>query len=68
MPRTTRESDAGNEAFAISKNVAQHKPGLDLTAEVKDKGTGNHRFRRSEKKDIPRGTLAERIAKSTRGG
>jgi hypothetical protein len=68
MARTTRDSDAGNEAFAISKNVAQHKPGLDLAAEVKDKGTGNHRFQRREQKDIPRGTLAERIAKSTKGG
>jgi hypothetical protein len=67
MARTTRESDAGNQAFAISKNVAQHKPGLDLAAEVKDGGTGNHRFHRSEQKDVPRGTLAERIARSTKG-
>jgi hypothetical protein len=68
MARTTRESDAGNEAFAISKNVVQHRPGLDLAAEVKDKDAGNHRFRRSEQKDIPRGTLAERTAKSAKGG
>jgi hypothetical protein len=68
MARTTRDSDAGNEAFVISKNVAQHKPGLDLAAEVKDEGTGNHRFQRREQKDIPRGTLAERIANSTKGG
>ena len=68
MARTTRESDAGNEAFGISKNLARHKPGLDLAAEVKDEGVGNHRFRRSEQKDIPHGTLAERIAKSKSGG
>jgi hypothetical protein len=67
MARTPRDNDAGNEAFGISKNVAQHKPGVDLAAEVKDEGTGNHRFQRREKKDIPRGTLAERIAKSTKG-
>jgi|SRR5262249_9778420 len=67
MARATRESDARNEAFAVNKNLAKHKPGLDLTAEAKDKGTGNHRFQRSDKKDVPRGTLAERIAKSTRG-
>jgi hypothetical protein len=68
MARIARDSDAGNEAFGISKKVAQHRAGLDLAAEVKDKDTGNHRFRRSERKDIPSGTLAERIAKSAKGG
>jgi len=68
MARTTRDSDSGNQAFAISKNLVQHKPGLELAAEVKDGDTGNHRFKRREQKDIPRGSLAERIAKSTKGG
>jgi hypothetical protein len=68
LAKTTRDSDAGNTAFSISKNVVHLKPGLDLAAEVKDEGTGNHRFRRSEEKDIPRGTLADRISKSTKGG
>jgi hypothetical protein len=67
MARTARDSDAGNEAFGISKNIAQHRTGLDLAAEVKDEDTGNHRFRRSERKDIPSGTLAERMAKSKGG-
>jgi hypothetical protein len=67
MSKTTRDSDDANDAFGISKNVARHKPGLDLASEVKDDSTRNHRFQRSDQKDIPRATLAERIAKSTKG-
>jgi hypothetical protein len=67
MARMARDSDDGNEAFAVTRKVTQHKPGLDLAAEVKDDDTGNHRFKRREQKDIPLGTLAERIAQSTKG-
>jgi hypothetical protein len=63
MAKTTRDSDAGNQAFGISKNVTHHKPGVDMAAEEKDADTGNHRFQRSKETDIPRGTLAERIAR-----
>jgi hypothetical protein len=68
MANRTRAGDAENTGFSIRKNVVHHKPGLDLAAEVKDEGAGNHRFKRREQKDIPHGTLAERIAKSAKGG
>jgi len=67
MANRIKSGDADNTGFPIRKNVVQHKPGLDLAAEVKDEGTGNHRFKRREQKDIPHGTLAERIAKPTKG-
>jgi hypothetical protein len=53
----------------IRENVVKHKPGFDLEGHVGEvEAAGNHRFRRSEAKDIPRRPLAERIARTTTGG
>lgn len=72
MARKTDVNDERNAGFVPRENVAKHKPGLDLAAQEKETESGDRQFRRSEDKKIPRGSLAERIAKatskSTKGG
>jgi hypothetical protein len=69
MTQSKKTSDADNTGFAIRENVVKHKPGFDLEGHVGEvEAAGNHRFRRSEAKDIPRRPLAERIARTTKGG
>jgi hypothetical protein len=69
MAKSTKTSDADNTGFAIRENVVKHKPGFELEGQAAEvEAAGNHRFRRSEQKDIPRLSLAERIAKTTKGG
>lgn len=57
--------DEENTGFDFPVSHAQHKPGLDLGGAKHAAGEteGNHRFRRSEEKDIPRERLADRIGK-----
>jgi len=60
--------DARNKGFGVRKNIVQHSPGFDQTSQKREIETGGaHAFRRSEQKDIPQGTLADRINKSKKG-
>jgi hypothetical protein len=63
MSKKTKTGDDGNMGFGSRANVAQHKQGFDHGSPEREPETGgNHRFRRSEQKDIPQGSLADRIA------
>jgi len=62
----TRAGDAENRGFGLPEYVADHKPGFDhvkVEREI-EAGDNSHRFRRSEKKDVPQESLARRIGKS----
>jgi hypothetical protein len=68
MSKRTIASDAENTGFGFRKNVAQHKPGFDQgSPEREPEADGNHRFRRSEEKDVPRRSLADRLGKPAKG-
>ena len=62
--------DQQNTPFEILESDVQHaKPGLDFGEERPQVGEGEHRFpRRSEEKDIPRASLADRIRSARQGG
>jgi hypothetical protein len=56
--------DAENTGFGLPKYVADHKPGFDHGGPRQRIESGDdHRFRRSEKKDVPHESLAARIRK-----
>jgi hypothetical protein len=60
--------DAGNKGFVVRQSIANHRPGFDHEGQKRELETGgNHSFRRSEQKDVPRETLADRIGKSRKG-
>jgi hypothetical protein len=61
-------SDAGNKGFGGPQQIADLKPGFDegQTREPVSE-EGDHAFRRRERKDIPQGTLADRIGMSKKG-
>jgi hypothetical protein len=62
-PRTEK-GDAANTMFGLPLRLADHKPGFDHRESKQETERGdNHRFRRSEKKDVPQESLASRIAK-----
>jgi hypothetical protein len=64
MAKGTRGSDDDNTGFAIRENAVKHKPGFDLGKQAKEgEAAGNHRFKRSDPKDVPQRSLAERIVK-----
>ncbi len=68
MSKPTKRSDAENTDFGFRENVVHHKPGFDYGGPKREpEAAGNHRFRRSERKDIPQESLARRIAKSKKG-
>ena len=59
------KGDGENTAFGLPKNLSDHKPGYDHRVSKPEIETeGDHRFRPSGKKDIPQGSLADRIGKS----
>ena len=61
-------NDARNKGFGLRDYVVHHKPGFDHGAPTREGETsGNHRFRHSEQKDIPQGSLAERIRTPAKG-
>jgi hypothetical protein len=63
----TERGDAANRTFGLPVYLVDHKPGLDHQASKQEVERGdNHRFRRSDKKDIPRESLASRIGKPKR--
>jgi len=70
MPRKWRHGDAENTAFDLPAAIFDdHKPGLEIGREKKsgqaDRGEdGDRRFARSDRKDIPKGSLAERVRKA----
>lgn len=69
MAQRTRDSDAENTNFTFRKNVILHKPGFEKPAAVSAaEGGGNHRFRARDEKDVPKESLAARLAKQTTGG
>ena len=60
--------DAGNKGFGGRQNIVQHKPGFDHGGQKRKLETGgDHAFRRSDQKDIPQGSLADRIGNSRKG-
>jgi hypothetical protein len=61
----TTTGDAENRGFGFPEYVADHKPGFDHGGPEReiDAGDNSHRFRRSEKRDIPQESLASRIGK-----
>ena len=62
-------SDDDNMGFRTREHIVRHKPGFDHGGpEREPENGGNHRFRRSDQKDIPQGSLADRIAKHKKGG
>ena len=66
--RQTATGDDENTAFGFSEYLAQHKPGFEHGGPKEETGTDDsNRFRRSEKKDIPQKSLADRIGKSKKG-
>jgi hypothetical protein len=68
MSNKMTTDDARNKGFGLPGKVVDHKPGVDHGGREQEKETGgNHGFRRSEQKDIPKGSLAERIGKSKKG-
>lgn len=69
MTKRTQADDDKNTGFSFRENVVKHKPGFDLGSQEREpEDSGNHRFRRSEERDVPKESLAERIAKFTKGG
>jgi hypothetical protein len=61
-------NDAANEGFGRRASVVHHKPGFDPGSLTREGEThGNHRFRRSEQKDVPQGSLAERTRTPAKG-
>jgi hypothetical protein len=65
MSKRTEGGDAENTAFGFPQHVAEHKPGLDHGDPKREVETDdNHRFRRSQKKDIPQESRAVRIGKA----
>ena len=57
--------DGRNKGFGVRQHIAHHKPGFDHRGQKRElESGGNHAFRHSEEKDIPQGTLADRIGKS----
>ena len=67
----SKGSDDGDDRdgpFGLPVRLADHKPGVDHGKPAPEgESGGDHRFRRSEPKDIPKESLAERISKSRKG-
>ena len=60
--------DTRNKGFGVRQYIVHHRPGFDDGGQKRELETeGNHTFRRSEQKDIPQGTLADRIGKPRKG-
>jgi hypothetical protein len=68
MAKERIPSDERNTGFGFPENLVRHKPGFEAADLKLETEAGNHRFRPSDQKKIPQGSLAERIAKSTKGG
>ncbi len=67
MAQRTRDSDTGNAGFSFRKDVIHHKPGFEKAAAHTDaEAGGNHRFRARDEKDVPKGSLASRIANASK--
>ena len=66
--KSTEPSDARNTGFGPREHVVNHKPGYDSGSSKRQAETGDsHRFRRSDKKDVPKESLADRLSKSRKG-
>ena len=60
--------DARNKGFGGRGHTVEHKPGFDSGGPKRKPETGgDHAFRRSDQKDVPQGSLADRISKSKKG-
>ena len=68
MTKRTKAGDAENTGFGFREKIVKHKPGFEPGSQEREpEAAGNHRFRPSPQKDIPKETLAARIAKSAKG-
>lgn len=68
MTKRTKDGDGENTGFGFRENVVKHKPGFEAGSQEREpESAGNHQLRPSPQKDIPKETLAARIAKSTKG-
>jgi hypothetical protein len=66
---TESAGDARNQGFGGRQNVIHHKPGFESGHQRGEPETrGNHAFRRSEQKDVPQESLAERVGRRKQGG
>ncbi len=66
-----KSGDDDNASFEVSGSLLEDRnPGLDDREEKReDAAEGHHdRFPRRHQKDIPKGSLAERIRKAKKGG
>ena len=64
VSRKMKTGDAGNTGFGFREHVVHHKPGFEHQSLKRELETGgNHRFRPSEQKDVPRESLSDRIDK-----
>jgi len=68
MAQRTKGSDDGNTHFTFRKNITQHKPGFEKAVAERETEAGNHRFKASDEKHVPKESLAARLAKSAKGG
>ena len=66
---TEHAGDAENKGFGGRRNVTHHKPGFDHGYQRSEPETeGNHAFRRSDQKDVPQESLADRVGRRKQGG
>lgn len=68
-PKRIQRDDEENTGFGLPAKVADHKSGFDRSVAKKEAETGKNRRRRpSEEKDIPRESLATRVARHRKEG
>jgi hypothetical protein len=74
MQRRSYPGDRENTSFELPYGKFEdHKPGLSYDKEEKARETrggdqDDRRFKRSARKDVPKGSLAERVRKASKEG
>ncbi len=69
MQKRWNPGDRENVDFEVGGPVLEDlKPGLHYEKEKEETSQDDHRFKRSARKDVPKGSLAERIRKATKQG
>jgi hypothetical protein len=66
--KKSKNADERNGGFGFPIHVAQLKPGVDSPESHREVETGkNHRLRPAKHKEIPQGSLADRMRKARKG-
>lgn len=68
MAQRSKSSDDDNADFTVHLNVVRHKPGFQKAAIVESDTGENHRFKSRPQKDVPKESLAARLARLTKEG